>query len=661
MANIETIIQAVVANPGTSAGLSAADLRTIYGGLCQYVESMLLRHRSVVIPNFCNFVVQKHVGHSGTWGARVSWVPVMMLLPAFCQAYSVASNAQTSLTHMGATTADTINSSAVMTFCGNSVSRHAVMNAVKDMVREIGSLVAAGRTPLVVDMKFCSFTFEGRRVSNVSWQPAFVRALNASSAAESTSGAASSAATSSARATGTAAQPITPRGNILEAAGSSLKVPRPPSVQEQRPSVPVDHDPAAALPSRPSSSRVPAPPQRGSVAPARPAPFAASMASDFSASGGGAVSPRRAANDAHLAAELAVIDASATSAHRKSIARKVAYRRSRNQAFEEAWQKSLQEKRRAAEAEAAVDRATADLAVARVVADAERARQERTERRSEAQQIQKANLGLSELRRGQGIPRVLPSGDIFDARAHTSKIAHDTAALEAQIAQRLSQREREKADDAAYGRAAHQDFVQHAVDEQRRKQDARTERQLAMQEHAQIAAEKKTRARAEREADDDLTRRCTGFQGFGLEGDVFKAQSVAIQKANYEMVQQRARERSEREETDKQRLADAVKRLEARDAALRAQEQRVKSARQHQMRATWTAQMSESRDRRRMDEHDRKTWRDINFLRNESSDDEDMADSHRVLRVPNDRRAFQNRASSAVSSARSGVSASPRR
>jgi hypothetical protein len=50
VANADTVLQAVAANPGTSAGLSLAEIRSIFAGLCSHLEAMLERRRSIVVP-----------------------------------------------------------------------------------------------------------------------------------------------------------------------------------------------------------------------------------------------------------------------------------------------------------------------------------------------------------------------------------------------------------------------------------------------------------------------------------------------------------------------------------------------------------------------------------------------------------------------------------
>jgi hypothetical protein len=636
VANADTVLQAVAANPGTSAGLSLAEIRSIFAGLCSHLEAMLERRRSIVVPGFCHFVVQKHVGHSGTWGARVTWVPVMMLVPQFCQAFSVLPNTQTSLTHQGATTPATINSTAVVACCSGTVSRYAILNVVKDIVRELGGLVGLSSQPLTLDMKFCTITFSGRRVTNVSWAPSFLRVLNSDAQVDERTQAGLSVTQGVIR-TASAERPPSARDNHTV---PSKLFPRPPTtpIREQDRSTPLV--PASAGQAHEASKSVPvvpAPPPRGLYAfGSRPSTATFPSASGTFGGMPAALSPRRAAQDASLHAHLdAIASTDEASPHTKRTARKLAYRRSRNQAYEDSWQNNLDEKRLAAEAEAEADRQAAAAVLRKQVEDAEKTRQEKVERRDESDRIEKVNQDLVRMRQGHNIPRAHPPADIFDARRSTAKVPHDVSALHRQVAERRAREAADKAEAAAYGEAAWREHLEQKVDEQRKKQQRRDEREKEAKEHDRIIAEKRLRLRSEAAADLELARKCEGFAGFGLGGDAFRQQSIAIQKANYEMVMQRATERQRKEDDEKAKLADSIRRIEARDAALRDQEKRAKTARQSHLRSTWSSQMSQRHTREHGETMDRKTWKDVNFLRNESSDDEDEAT--RAVKIPNHR------------------------
>lgn len=613
MSDIDTILRRVAEHPGTSAGVPLAALQATWSATCDYVASMLAKRRSVIIPNFAHFIVQQHIGHSGTWGARVTWIPVFTVLPAFCQAYGISGGENASVTLRGATTPVTLNSTAIALHCndgGKMVSRHGVMNSIKDIVREIGAAVSGGAA-VRLNFGCCVVQFAGGRAST-TWSTPLVESLNRDSKAPMPGGRVNTAHIGDAD-----GHVPRPPVSARQSAGAPQAVPRPPSSRNSGvgaappamppPPVPQRHDSVSPRGSRPSS--------RASSARGVVAPFATDSRplTPRSASARGPSHPA-------LAEQLAAISDD-LSPHKRRTARKLAYRRNRNRAFEASWERTLDEKAAQTVVEREQDLETANaLALAQQREEANRLAEIR-ERREEAQRIQRVNLELARARSAKGVPRAQKAGDIFDARLPTRTARHDTAALDRQLEERRLREEHEKAETAAFGAAAVAAQQEYQAEERERKRREKEQRIAAGRQY-ELAAKQRSQTKAQEREEEARLAALTGLS-FDGDGDVYKDRTLQIQKANYEMVKSRARERQQRLDEERSMLADSISRLEAREHALRMQENRAKHAEQSRLRNLWQDQMRENSERRKRESERAKNWRDVNFLRNESSDDED--------------------------------------
>lgn len=623
MATIESVYSAVTASPGTSLGIPLPTLQKIWQGTCQWAESNALQRRSVRISNFAQVTVQQQVGYCGLWGKRTSWIPSVVLSPGFCASFNIHASLPFSHAHVGCGAPVDMNPSLVASALG--VPRHVVANGLKDLVRGIGLLAQKG-DPLTIDMHFCSLDFQRGRYS-VRWSKQFVDQFVGWTSEIETQ----SARSPSPRTVHTlqfkpvppGARPCTARqsGNIQEVThtektqtdGRPFSARAPKNEPQSDGATKVEPSNSHEVPEK-SSQQEPVEVQNAAkfLPPTPPLPQE------------GSVPPPVRSRQDPASLLRAIPEDWSPYARRK--ARKTIYRKIRNKAYEDSWETQLALKRQACAQERQRERDHMERVIELVHNNALAAAKDRHARLQHAQQTLAYNHTLAQMRQDIGIPKSQPAGDLFDARPITCAAPHDVPTLLQQIELR---RQRVLADRAADRATAEQadkakeEWQRDIVADLEKKRDAQNKMSAIYE--GQIAQRQSEERNYRRSLTNGGALLFSGNDSQRQEKEeqrLVKERTRQFQQENLRALRQKHQEEAEQETRRRKKQKQEEEEFWKRDQQLQAQQARAKQAIAASLRHSWDTQMSERRNAQSAERQHLASWHEMNYLKNESSDDE---------------------------------------
>ena len=339
----------------------------------------------------------------------------------------------------------------------------------------------------------------------------------------------------------------------------------------------------------------------------------------------GSMSPRRQMDIKSALDQLKSTDS--ISRYQRNKTRKTLYRHHRNKAYEESWENQAAIKRAILEEEKEHDRQKVAEFKDFIAAEHRRQTEERIQRRAEDKQMEQMNHELAGAREKLAMPRAVENGDIFDARQPTYSAGTDHRYLRQQIQMQEERRRAEKEEDRKHGERASR-----AAEEWKAKTPAEIEHRKKQQQIMCKEYDMQVSKRAAQDKDYKSTQTSGGALVFsGDDGTMqekvdrrrVQERSREIQMANKKVAIERSRVEKEAFERQRQALMESQAVHRRNDALLRAQNRRTKDAIKDNLRSSWDGQIQSHANQRQVYKEAMKVWKEHNYLKNESSDDDE--------------------------------------
>eukprot|EP00744_Colponema_vietnamica_P006559 GILI01009513.1.p1 GENE.GILI01009513.1~~GILI01009513.1.p1 ORF type:complete len:669 (+),score=107.90 GILI01009513.1:29-2008(+) len=604
----------------------------VWSATCQMAEEAILKRQSLVIPGFANVGVAKETEHmGGIWRSRLSFVPCVALAPAFISQYCSdrsgyhVANPQ----KYGGAVPVLMNGATLSSY--SNVPRHVAVHILRDLIRIIGKLLLDGhpvtgrKVPLLIELGFATLDF-APLVMNVKWSRSFLDELATSiKQADSDGKLGNTTGSTSPRRPATAAArvpaPPTPRARV---------VPAPPSVQPQGKNSSANRPATARLaatPSLPNATPSPSRPQSSRASRAATPSEAAAPGTPRAISQAGFTDSSPRNREAFETALNAITNAK-LNPYLKSKARKAFYRKQRGTAFEESWGAQLQLQKEKEAKERDEERERVEYFRRALAEQAAKEHNTKINRRDENRQIQEINKALIVKRDELALPRhAQDPGDLFNSRFPPARPpSNDQQILRHQMAEKKEKEAREQAADRAY----HLHLAQ---------QDEAWNRNILAEKKHKLGVQKALMGEYElqlklKQEEKDRYKATMPKSGCILYGEEQSAEDernerLAVKMRTRDFQTENRRHVEEKEYNE--RIATAEKdifnrhfRLEQSQLAQQQSQDELKSirSRQKELGETLKRQMNDKKLNLQKEKLDRDTWKEFNYLKNESSDDD---------------------------------------
>ncbi|KAJ9471063.1 hypothetical protein DIPPA_09700 [Diplonema papillatum] len=170
---VDVLLKLIARNPGSSVG-GYNVLRKVWVAVGAHISETLCKGRGVCIPGFAAFSVQKSQLDRGTWGEKLRLVPSFVLLPSFCQNFSVRSPHSVKASHFSSAATPPLNVVNISIKAG--VTKDVASSAIKDVWRKVGEVAARGAT-FHIDFGCAKVCFQGN-LCEVHWNASLLASLD---------------------------------------------------------------------------------------------------------------------------------------------------------------------------------------------------------------------------------------------------------------------------------------------------------------------------------------------------------------------------------------------------------------------------------------------------------------------------------------------------
>ena len=307
--------------------------------------------------------------------------------------------------------------------------------------------------------------------------------------------------------------------------------------------------------------------------------------------------------------------------------RKSLYRQLRNKAYEESWESQLEIKKQIADEERRRDKEKVEAFREFIAEEKVRQQAQAAQKKTEEQRVLDMNLTLATARAPLALPRAVEPGDIFNARHPTFAAKADKSFLATQIRLAEERRQREKAEDKLHGARAKDLADEWKAERRSALQEKRDQQRKIREEYeAQIAQKKREQEHYKKTLTNGGALLFSGDDSAKQEEEdrrMVLEKSRATQLVNKNVATARAVE-VERETLERGRqLVESQKEFQHHERMLRAQQEKQHNAVKERLRSAWEEQISERRRRQWVEREADRQWKEHNYLKNESSDEEE--------------------------------------
>eukprot|EP00760_Papus_ankaliazontas_P028325 PhM_4_TR3643/c0_g1_i1/m.8062 len=624
---LEDIFRDIVARPGTAIGVPLGDLQRIWEGISVQCFRTVVQRKTLVIPNFCHFYFSTRT---------MDQHPCFFFSPTFCATYRVTALQPhlSRVTHNSSPCPNlTLNPSAVAVHCG--VSRNAVSNALKDIIRRIGEVVLHGKGGAAVAITFTDLCkvvvrhggrydvhWNSKAIGHMSTTARGLELLHKREPANNNPDKASEVPPAAAD-DSDLIQVAAPDQVMRFARPTSAPAPRTrlthqPQQHEQPPE---DQHPDATTTTDDVDNNkekntlshqitVPDATQNNNSRPTPPKQ----------------ISPGPGLHVSTMMpyAKRVNVPQSKYLAHK---AHKASVRRGRNEVYRDSWEEQLRRKREEKESDFARSVAAQEQYLTSLREEEAKDRKLQHDIRQQEKRVRDVNVSLATQRANLQIPRAHAMGSLFNGRACTHNAPSDIRFLTKQIREQEERRRAERDEERRVGEQIIQ-MDKHQLEKERRR---RRELKQQLQEELRVAAEeaeRKSRLRAPMQdwgGDLFFTNLSPSQRKTDEISERHKSQLDAqrLQRENVEMARMREMEARQQRQEQHENLKLTAREAVLREGAHRSIRHRAISAQQRELCGAWDSQLQEKSSRDHAVKEQQRRWRDASYWVNDSSDDEE--------------------------------------